>query len=154
MVLVAAVANDFSSGEIRFYERYFFRHPHLPLTTAATADHYIPTDVLFSLYIYLPSRHFISSSYSLTIVHTRVRYSCVCLVPPSIGRGLHTHLCETEDERESNCRTLATSTIIIFSYYLQKLISHILSARVVILRDKEFGYKDNICITLNLQHIL
>lgn len=144
----------FPQGKFDSTNAIFSGTPTSPLTTAATADHYIPTDVLFSLYIYLPSRHFISSSYSLTIVHTRVRYSCVCLVPPSIGRGLHTHLCETEDERESNCRTLATSTIIIFSYYLQKLISHILSARVVILRDKEFGYKDNICITLNLQHIL
>lgn len=92
MVLVAA-ADDFSSGEIRFDERYFFRHPHLPPpTAAATADHYIPTDVLFSLYIYLPSRHYISSSYSLTIVHTRVRYSCVRLVPPSIGRGLYLYI--------------------------------------------------------------
>jgi len=50
MVLVAA-ADDFSSGEIRFDERYFFRHPlhrrrhNYPLTT-------IPTDVLFSLSIF------------------------------------------------------------------------------------------------------
>jgi hypothetical protein len=53
MVLVAAAAaDDFSSGEIRFDERYFFRHP--PAAADATADHTLYTGrlVIFSLYIF------------------------------------------------------------------------------------------------------
>jgi len=61
MVLVAAAAaDDFSSVEIRFDERYFFRHPLRRRRRLLTT---IPTDVLFSLSIFPLSSLF--SSYML-----------------------------------------------------------------------------------------